>query len=229
MTGDAGKRNAGRAAAELVETGMRVGLGTGSTAFYFVERLGERILEGLRIEGVPTSERTAEQARRVGISLLPWDDDGALDLACDGADEVDPNGLLIKGLGGALVREKRVALRARRFVVMVDESKLVAQLGARCPIPVEFRPGHEDLVRDSLETLRARPILRLQGEVPYRSDNDNFIYDAWFSKIADPADLEQTIDMIPGVVGNGLFVGLTHTVLVGTPAGVQSWEVRSGV
>lgn len=220
---DAGKRAAGRRAAELVADGMCVGLGTGSTAAYFLDRLGERVLAGLRMVGVPTSERTASHARRVGIPLAPIDETAALDLACDGADEVDPRGRLIKGLGGALVREKRVARLARRFVVMVDRSKLVDHLGSTCPVPVEVTPGRVDAVAAVLESRGARPVLRNVDGSPYLSDNGNLILDAWFVSLEDPGTLERDLDSIEGVVGNGLFVGLTDFVIVGGPEGVREW------
>lgn len=229
MTGsgvDAGKKAAGRRAAELVEHGMIVGLGTGSTATHFLDRLGERVREGLRVEGVPTSERTAEHARRVGIRLVSIDDAPSVDLACDGADEVDPAGQLIKGLGGALVREKIVARRAKRFVVMVDAVKLVPRLASTCPVPVEARPGREDAIARELIRLDARPVLRIASGTPYVSDNGNRILDAWFDTLEDPKRLERELDALDGVVGNGLFVGLTDLVLVGEAGGVvREWAV----
>ncbi len=224
----AGKRAAGRRAAELVEDGMLVGLGTGSTAAAFLDRLGERVRAGLHLTGVPTSIRTADHARRVGIPLLSIEDVVRVDLACDGADEVDPQGRLVKGLGGALLREKRVARMAARFVVMVDRSKLVPHLGATCPVPVEFEPQRHAAVAAALERLGARPVLREAEGSPYVTDNGNRIFDAWFPALGDPAALERAIDAEPGVLGNGLFVGLTHLVLVGSAEGVSEWTPRPG-
>ena len=206
---------------------MIVGLGTGSTAFHFLECLGERIAKGLRIQGVPTSERTAEQARRLGIPLLSWTQELIIDFAADGADEVDPEGRLIKGLGGALLREKLVAKAAREFVVMIDSSKLVPHLGAKCPVPVEVTPTCTDAVRDALVSMGARPNLRESNSAPFITDNGNWILDAWFEEIADPEGLEREINAIEGVLENGIFVGLTHRVIVGESGAARDWIIRA--
>jgi ribose 5-phosphate isomerase A len=215
------KRAVAQRAAELVEDGTIVGLGTGSTADHFIDRLGDRLRGGLRVTGVPTSERSAERAHRLAIPLLRIEDAKSIDLACDGADEVDPEGRLLKGLGGALAREKIVARMARTFVVMVDASKLVPRLGTKCPVPVEVRPPAAARVADALTALGARPVPRNAAGRPFVTDNGNYIVDAWFHDIADPARLEKTIDAIDGVVANGIFVGLTDRVLVAEHDGVR--------
>jgi ribose 5-phosphate isomerase A len=151
-----------------------------------------------------------------------------LDLAIDGADQVDPDGNLIKGLGGALYREKLVARAAHVFVVIVDSTKLVETLGVGCPVPVEVVPGSVGAVERSLGTLGARARLRAKGELPYRTDNGNLILDAEFGPLSDPGALERDINDLPGVLENGIFVGLTSRVLVGEPAGVRDWVPRRG-
>jgi ribose 5-phosphate isomerase A len=221
MSGEEAKKAVGRRAAELVQDGMVVGLGTGSTAHWLVERLGERVAEGLSIVGVPTSERTAEQARGLGIPLSWLDAHPRLDLAIDGADEIDPAGRLIKGLGGALVREKQVAKASAEFVVIADASKEVSRLGEACPVPVEVLPASQDAVEAALRELGADPLLRRSGDAPYVTDNGNWILDARFPGIEDPEGLEGRINGIEGVVDNGLFTGLTSRILIGTPEGVQ--------
>jgi len=217
------KRAVGRRAAELVEDGMVVGLGTGSTARHLVDRLGERVAEGLNIRCVPTSERTARQAAALGIPLLRIDQCDRLDLAIDGADQIDPRGQLIKGLGGALYREKRVARKSREFVVIADPSKEVERLGVGCPVPVEVPETREAPVAEALRRLGADPAPRRDGDVPYVTDNGNRILDASFDGIPDPALLEREINAIPGVLDNGLFVDLATRILIGDPQGVREW------
>ncbi len=214
MNAEDAKRAVALRAAELVQDGAIVGLGTGSTADHFIDRLGERVRGGLRVTGVPTSDRSARRAQRLAIPLLSIEAATSIDLACDGADEVDPEGRLLKGLGGALAREKIVARKARTFVVMVDPSKLVPRLGTKCPVPVEARPASVARVTDALAALGARPVERVAAGSPYVTDNGNHIVDAWFQNIADPAALERAIDSLEGVVANGIFVGLTDRVLV---------------
>jgi len=225
VTIDERKREVARRAAELVQDGMVVGLGTGSTATHLVARLGERMREGLRFRGVPTSERTARQAESYGIPLVSLDDCPELDLAIDGADQVDPRGDLIKGLGGALYREKSVARASRELVVIVDASKLVPVLGDGCPVPVETDRERWERVREGLHDLGGKARLRHAGSDPYVTDNGNFILDADFGSFSDPAGLERRINEVPGVLENGIFAGLTGRVLVGEPQGVREWVV----
>lgn len=227
MTNDDRKREVGQRAAELVLDGMIVGLGTGSTATHLVNRLGERVRNGLRIRGVPTSERTARQAESRGIPLVTLDECPDLDLAIDGADQVDPRADLIKGLGGALYREKRVARASREFVVIVDGSKMVPVLGVGCPVPVEADREEWKRVRSRLTDLGAEPRLRMDGAHPYVTDNGNFMLDAAFGALSNARDLERRINEIPGVLDNGIFAGMTSRVLVAEPEGVREWVVSS--
>lgn len=226
------KRAAAHHAAELVEDGMVVGLGTGSTAFHLVERLGERVANGLSITGVPTSQRTADQASELGIPLGWVDDFDQLDLAIDGADEIDPTGQLIKGLGGALVREKIVANFSRQFVIIADQSKEVKALGAACPVPVEVTSTATAEVQRQLVALGADPKLRETDERPYVTDNGNWILDAHFGAISSPAELEVEINALDGVVDNGIFANMAHRIVIGEDHGVREWtpnrELKEG-
>ena len=212
---EAAKRAAGEAAAALVEGGMLVGLGTGSTVRHLVDALGRRVREeGLRIVGVPTSEATARQATALGIPLA--DPEAAIDLAIDGADEVERGTLrLIKGLGGALVREKIVAQLARRFVVVADASKVVDCLGERAPLPVEaVRFGLAATIRRVAEAGGA-PVLRRAAGEPFVTDNGNVVLDcAGFAPIRDPYTLERALRAIAGVVGTGLFLDMAERAIV---------------
>jgi len=220
----AAKRSAAVAAANLVEDGMRVGLGTGSTVRFALERLAERIAsENLKLEGVPTSRATEDIARELGIPLIDLQEVEGLDLAIDGADEVDPHKVLIKGGGGALVREKIVAAAARELLVVVDEAKLVSRIGAAFPLPVEVLVfGWRQTMR-SVAAHGCEPVLRKKDEQPVLSDNGNYILDCKFEGIEDPAWLHDAINAIPGVVDNGLFVGLAGRIFVGNADG----EVRT--
>jgi ribose 5-phosphate isomerase A len=208
-----GKRAAGREAAELVRAGMRVGLGTGSTVHWTIVALGERSVRD--VVYVATSKGTEQLARAFGLPLVPPDEAGHLDLAVDGADEVDPRWNLVKGGGGALAREKVVAEMADRFVVVVDETKLVPQLGA-FGLPVEtldFAPG---VVAERLRRLGANRVTRLDA----RSDNGNPLLRAWFGAIADPAEFAARLGAVPGIVEHGLFLAPTVSeVLVGSADG----------
>ena len=210
------KQLAGEKAVEFVEDGMTVGLGTGSTVYWMVERLGARVRgEGLRVRCVPTSRRTEEQARSHGIPLVTFEEVGQLDLTIDGADEIGPGLALVKGGGGALVREKLVASASRRFVVIADASKRVPLLG-RFPLPVEVIPfAWQVTARRVAAAAACRPALRpAEGGGPFVSDNGNYILDCKFPSIDDPAALDTTILAIPGVVGTGLFVRMAERVLV---------------
>jgi ribose 5-phosphate isomerase A len=218
------KREVGRHAAAMVTDGMTLGLGTGSTADHFLDALGERVRAGLRVRGVPTSERTARRAEENGIGLVTLEECPILDLAVDGADQVDPHGDLIKGLGGALLREKKVARAAREFVVIVDATKRVEILGDGCPVPVEVDPARCDAVDRALRELGARPVRRVDAAgATYVTDNGGWILDAHFGPITGAADLEQGINDLPGVRDNGLFVGLVNLVLTAGPDGIEKW------
>lgn len=218
------KRAAGYKAADMVEEGMVVGLGTGSTVFYAIGRLSDRIREGLRITGIPTSYQTAIRARDAGIPLTSLDAQPVIDVTIDGADEVDPKLRLIKGRGAAHLREKCVAAAAKRFVVVVDEQKVVKKLGS-VPVPVEVLPFALMPVLSDLRGLGCLPLIReaVRKDGPVITDNGNFVVDCTFPAIAHPERLEEALDGIPGVIGSGLFCGLVArtTVIVGSPKKVN--------
>jgi ribose 5-phosphate isomerase A len=201
-------------ALEFVPDGGVVGLGTGHAAAAFLHALGERVRAGLRVRGVPTSQASADLARQLGIPLTTLDEVDALDVDVDGADEVDPRGDLIKGYGGAMVREKIVAASARRLVILVGPEKLVPVLGSHGKLPVEVIPFGLPLCRRGLTSLGCAPELRTHDGRPFVTDNGNVILDCRVSPLARPAELEQAIRAIPGVVGTGLFLGMVPTVLV---------------
>lgn len=220
------KQRVGFKAAEFVEDGMCVGLGTGTTARWLVERLGVRVRdEGLRVRCVPTSRRTEEQARSLGIPLVTLGEAGELDLAIDGADEIGPGLALIKGGGGALLREKLVAAAARRFVVIADRSKRVEVLG-RFPLPVEVvQFGWELTARRVSGVVGVESLLRRDsaGE-PFVTDNGNFILDCRCGEIPDPAQMERGLKSLTGVVESGLFVGMAHLAILANDEGVEVIE-----
>lgn len=220
----AAKEAAGERGAALVEDGQAVGLGSGSTAAAMVRALARRVdREGLDVVGVPTSRATARLAEELGIPLADLEDHPALDVALDGADEVDPRFHLVKGLGGALVREKIVAHAADRFVVLVDARKLVDRLGTRSPLPVEVvRFGHRAVARWLTEVTGADPALRTggQGGGVLETDNGNVIYDLRFDAgIASPEKLAAELSSLPGVVDHGLFLDMATDVVVGRADG----------
>jgi ribose 5-phosphate isomerase A len=221
-----GKEAAGARAAEAVRPGMTLGLGTGSTVEYFLAALGRRCQEGELpgVRGVPTSLRTEREASSRGIPLITLEEAGFLDLTVDGADEVDPGLDLIKGLGGALLREKMVAQASRRFVIIVDENKLVPRLGTRSPLPVEVVRFAWRCHLPFLESLGAEVDLKTgpDGEA-YLTDNGNLILHCRFTEgIGDPAGLEDVLASRAGIVETGLFLGLAGEVLVGGAGTVRS-------
>ena len=215
------KLRAATFAAELVEDGMLVGLGSGSTATLLVHALADRARTGLRFEAVATSEATASLATSLGIRIWDLDDRPHMDLAIDGADEVDPRLNLIKGLGGALLREKLVASSAARFVIVVDESKIVARLGEQSPVPVEVVRFGWTRARDALTALGGRVERRMAGVTPFLTDGKNFILDCWFDPASDVAGLGPPIKALTGVVEHGLFLNMTEQVVVGYPDRVE--------
>ena len=219
------KQRAGFKAAEYVEDGMTVGLGTGSTAYWLVERLGERVRAGLRVRGVPTSRRTEEQARHLGIPLVTFAEVRELDLAVDGADEIGPGLALIKGGGGALLREKLVAAAARRFVVVADAGKRVGVLG-HFPLPVEVVPfAWEVTARRVAAVAGVEPVLRrADGGDVYVTDNGNYILDCRCGEIRDPARTGRELKLLTGVVECGLFVGMADFAVVATDDEVEVIE-----
>ncbi|HWE36318.1 MAG TPA: ribose-5-phosphate isomerase RpiA [Isosphaeraceae bacterium] len=207
------------AALELVEDGTTIGLGTGRAASEFIRALGPRVRQGLHVRGVPTSEATATLAREVGVPLASLADVEELDATFDGADEVAPGLDLIKGLGGALLREKIVAASSRRLVILVGDEKEVDALGAHGTLPIEVVPFGVPLVRRRLARLGLDATLRTRDGAPFATDNANYILDAHVGPIADPRGLEQAIHTIPGVVESGLFLGMAETVLIHDAAG----------
>ncbi len=215
-----GKRSAGEAAASFVESGMTVGLGTGSTAEHFLRRLGERIRgEGLLVRGVPTSRATEESASRLGIPLVSLDDVRSIDLTVDGADEIDGAFHMIKGGGGALLREKVVASLSRVEVIVVGPGKVVSRLGSTFALPVEVVPFALGPVRRALDRY-GTVVLRQRDGGPWVTDNGNWILDVRFAGgIESPPELESALDRIPGVVETGLFVGLAHRLVIGNDDG----------
>ena len=226
---DAAKRVAAVKAAALVENGMRVGLGTGSTTAFAIEELGRRIREeGLSILGTPTSSSASILARRHGVQVRPLDELGELDIALDGADEVDPRLDLIKGRGAAHTREKVVASEAARFVVLVDESKMVGRLGSRMPVPIEVVPMAAGSVSRHIRTLGGSPEIRegTRKDGPVVTDQGFWIIDATFETIVDAATLNREIHAIPGVLEHGLFIGLATDVLVGASDGSVDHLIR---
>lgn len=208
------KQRAGEKAAEFVRDDMVIGLGTGSTVAWTIRRLAEMVRAGLRIKGVPTSRATEQLARELGVPLTSFAEVAELDLTIDGADEVSPALDLIKGAGGALLREKLVALTSRRLIIVVDESKRVATLG-HFPLPVEVVPFAVEVTARRVAALGCTPTLRRSDGQLYRTDNGNYILDCAFGAIEDPLRLERELNLLPGVVENGLFVGLAETVVVG--------------
>jgi len=230
MNADAQKRAAAARAVEFVRPGMRLGLGTGSTAQHFVDLLAERVRAGLDVVGVPTSEATRTQAARLGIKLTTLDDTPELDLTVDGADEIAPDLTLIKGGGGALLREKIVASASAKMIVVADQSKLVPVLG-RFPLPVEIAPFGALATRRAVEAATAAagcpgpalPRLGKHGH-PLVTDGGHWLLDAQLQHIADPKALAERLSAIPGVMEHGLFIGLAWTAIVAGPDGVRLIE-----
>jgi ribose 5-phosphate isomerase A len=229
MSADIAKFNAAQAALDFVKDGMIVGLGTGSTSAHFVRLLGERVRQGLRVKGVPTSEATRNLAEQSGVPLIEISQVAAIDIDVDGADEIDPAFRLIKGGGGALLREKIVAAAAKRMVVIADETKWVETLGA-FPLPVEVTRFGFALTQERIhEALRATACagtevtLRVSGKAnePVITDGGNYILDANAQRIPDPEALGAALKRIAGVVEHGLFLGLADTIILGKAKGAE--------
>lgn len=233
---DKAKFVAAKRAADFVEDGMRVGLGTGSTAAWLVRCLGEMVREdGLKIRGVPTSTRTAELARQVGIEIVTLDEAKWLDITIDGADEFDADLNLIKGGGGALLQEKIVATASDQMIVIADVAKEVAQLGA-FPLPVEVIPfgwqTTKALIEETLinlDVLGRDTTLRMNGEAPFVTDEGNFIVDLHLKRIGNARQLALVLNQIPGVVENGLFIDICDVVVIGHGDGkVEVRDINAG-
>lgn len=218
---DEKKKRAAEHAVSLIEKGMKVGLGTGSTAKFAVEALGRRVREeGLRVHGVPTSESTRRLALAEGVPLLSFDEVERLDLCFDGADEVDPRLNLTKGGGGALLREKVVAYASERFYCVVDDAKLVDHLHA-FPLPVEVVPFATRVVERAIIRLGAEPTLRQRDGKTFVTDNGLWILDCRFPPMEDPPTLGRALSSIPGVAEHGLFCGMVYALIAGTDDGVK--------
>lgn len=227
---EAQKRAAAARAMSFVEPGMRLGLGTGSTARHFVELLADRVRAGLKVLAVPTSEATRAQAAAAGIALASLDEVPELDLTVDGADEIAPDLTLIKGGGGALLREKIVATASARMVVIADESKWVDQLG-RFPLPIEIAPFGATATRRAVEAAVAEvgcpgpaPLRKTSNGHAFVTDGGHWLIDAPLQRIADPPRLAARLSAIPGVMEHGLFIGLARTAIVAGAAGVRVVE-----
>lgn len=204
---------------EYIEDGMTVGLGTGSTAYYAIKRVGELVADGYKLTCVATSVQSENLARDCGIKVVDVDEVDRIDITIDGADEVDADMQLIKGLGGALLREKIVAAASVREVIIVDASKRVEILGMKTPLPVEvLKFGHQK-TKYALERQGCKANLRMKGGTPFITDSGNYIYDCKFESISNPFFLESRIDVIPGVVENGLFLNTATSVLIASGDG----------
>jgi ribose 5-phosphate isomerase A len=214
---EAQKRAAAERALELIRPGIIVGLGTGSTARYFIEGLATKVRSGLNVQAVPTSVESRRQAEAGGIEVTERFH-GWIDLAVDGADEIDPAVNCVKGHGGALLREKIVAHASRRFVLIADESKLVGRLG-RGPVPIEVLPFLWEATGRSIESLGGQPQLRVVGGRPFESENGNLILDTTFGAV--DAGLSAAVHAIPGVMEHGLFFGMARGAIIGSAAGVR--------
>ncbi|HSR70384.1 MAG TPA: ribose-5-phosphate isomerase RpiA [Acidobacteriota bacterium] len=224
---DQEKKAAAEAALSYVREGMSLGLGTGSTAAFAVRGLGRMVRDGLKIRAVPTSRQTRSLARAEGIPLTTLQDCPRLDLTIDGADEADRRCRLVKGGGGALLREKIVASASRRMLAIVDSSKLVEYLGA-FPLPVEVVPFAWPVVLPRLAALGCSPVLRRRGDEPFVTDEGNYIIDCPFKTLDDPSGLAAEISPLAGVVEHGLFIGLCHEVIVARGSSTETISCGPG-
>lgn len=208
------KRIAAERAVDYIKDGMIVGLGTGSTAYWAIKKIGAKVMEGLKIKAIATSKRSEELARELGIDLASFSEIDNIDITIDGADEVDGKLNLIKGGGGALLREKIVASASKKLIIVVDESKLVDKLGA-FPLPVEVVRFGSEMTIGKLKAFGCETKLRQADDKPYITDNGNYIVDCYFDGIDNPKELHDGINQIPGVVDNGLFINMASKVIVG--------------
>jgi len=219
------KQQAGERAVAFVEDGMVVGLGTGSTAYYAIRKLGELVRQGMKIRGVCTSQQTRDLAGEYGIPVMDIEDVRCIDLTIDGADEVDSGGQGIKGGGGALLFEKIVAYNSRQNIWVVEERKLVRKLGA-FPLPVEIIPfGHNNLISE-MENRKWNPVLRMKGTKIFTTDGHHYIVDLHLDSIPDPHQLDSSIRRLPGVVEHGLFLDTVNRVVAAGPDKVEIISYR---
>lgn len=219
LSQDAIKEKVGKQAAELVRNNTIIGIGTGSTAQFFISALGEKVKKGLNIRAVPTSERSKLQAEELQIPLMELNDVSDIDLVIDGTDEIDHELRLIKGGGGALLQEKMVAAAAKKYVIIADETKLVNELG-KFPLPVEVIPfGWKQVLQHVVHSFTIECKLRWKNNKPYITDHGNYILDCHFLKIHDPVTIHRTLKNIPGIVEDGLFINMAHEALIGMSDG----------
>ena len=216
------KRLAAEKACEYIEDGMILGLGTGSTVKYALNKIGEMVNNGLKIKGIPTSIQTKKIAINKMIPLTTLEENPEIDLTIDGADEVDSELRLIKGGGGALTREKIISYYSKKVIIVTDETKVVKMLGIDFPLPVEVIKFGMDLTKKKLKEFGCNVELREIMNNPYITDNSNYILDCEFERIQDPEQLELDINNIPGVVENGLFIGLADEIIVGSKQGIKT-------
>lgn len=214
------KKAAAEQAVEYVEDGMVLGLGSGTTVYWLLKRLGELVDQGLNIKGIPSSLRTAGWAKEFGIPLTDFSEVETLDLAIDGADEIDPDFQLTKGGGGSLVREKLVNAHAKQVIIIADQSKMVDQLG-NFPLPVEVLQFAWQRTADKIAALGAKPVLRERDGEVFVSNNGNYILDCAFGSIDDPRALHNELKLLLGVVETGLFIDMTDKVILAGPDGAQ--------
>ncbi|MGP4062853.1 ribose 5-phosphate isomerase A [Halobacillus sp. H74] len=220
---DRGKKAAGEKVVEYIEDGMTLGLGSGSTVYWALKKLSEKVKQGLNIRGIPSSKRTEQWAEELGIPLTHYHDVQELDLAIDGADEIDANLHLIKGGGGSLVREKIVNASARQVIIIADSTKRVTQLG-KTPLPIEVLPFGWEVTAKRISNLGGKIRLRKKNSQPFISDNGNYILDCQFEGIPEPAVLHEKLIQLVGVVETGLFIDLTDRVILGMDNQVQYLE-----
>lgn len=213
-----GKKIAAGKAIEYIQNGMTIGLGTGSTAYWAIQGIGEMVRNGLSVRAIATSVQSENLARELAIPIVPFAEIDYLDVTIDGADEVDQQLNLIKGGGGALLREKIVAAATKFYVIIVDESKLVPQLG-HFPLPVEVTPFGWEITERRLRELGCTPKMRMKDGVPFLTDNQHYILDCSFGPIPDPARLHEKVSAITGVMEDGFFINMADVVIAGSPGG----------
>ena len=213
-----GKKIAAGKAIEYIRNGMTLGLGTGSTAYWAIQGIGEQVKNGLSVRAIATSLQSESLARQLDIPIVAFSEIDHVDITIDGADEVDEGLNLIKGGGGALLREKIVASATRFYIIIVDESKLVQYLG-KFPLPVEIAPFGWELTQRRLRELGGSPRMRMAGDQPFLTDNQHYILDCDFGLIKDPAKLHEQVSGITGVMEDGFFIGMADIVIAGSPGG----------
>jgi ribose 5-phosphate isomerase A len=218
------KRIAAERAVDHIKDDMIIGLGTGSTVKYALKKIGEHVSKGLQVKGIPSSNQTKKLANKYNIPLTTLNSHPEIDITIDGADEVDSNLNLIKGGGGALTREKIIAFHSKKLIIIVDDSKVVKSLGIDFPLPVEIVKFGWEATLKKIEEFECDCSLRKIFDDPFITDNSNYIIDCEFNRIQDPEQLEQDLNMIPGVVENGLFIGLADKVIVGSNQGIMTLE-----